>query len=1728
MAPNSRRLIGCFAILGLFAVGPLGWLAGTSYAEERKFVVLLADLPKDAPGAIQLPNPADIRDGYFDKVKNAEPGQSGVRIDSFSEWWEEVSYGDVTVSGDVFGWVQLPWTTRPDNVDGNFVTIPNIELQGGSSFQPGVGESYDWTLRKFKYDLDGAGESLFLGNEAAVDFPGMYHFDPTGFPVWAPGERFVDLNGNGNYDAGVREYWIDKDNDGRLGAKAASFQGLFGANIEYPEDDQQPKLFIGWASNAEWFDSNGDGQWNVDGFVTFEQVATFPYVGGGSRSYVIYRGDWGGTEVWFDRNGDWEPGSRAEPDEQAGETPPATLWRFLIGVHDPDDDGVEYFDEQWNESYDFAEPFEDFMRRWAAGSHSFVQTSATYVRNNYPADTQPFPSDPSINYVEELIARTGNGRYDAPDGWSNNGTVNSSNKLQEVLPLLADTNEANEQRDRSNATTPRPGNYNDVDWYEDFWQERYGTDAPPWRSTIPYLRRFNPGQPIPRRAADAEDPAMPFEPNRGGILMALGFPATKSDGARYGSGDGTVLPNIGDANQGMYDGMAEYDDLPSSIYHAAGDQDFGEVTGPDGNAYWGFDVGPNIPEAPSMPDSRIVAAGPLAYNIHGDGGYDAGNQLNIEYLTWRTNGESSTDLVTEEDFDGDGTVDASVVYYHRDVNLDGMIDLGETPGVPGEFGLPNPHQLHNYCYDMVSGTPPTGANSRYPFNRIRFEEDLVEALDGSVDWDEFLGGPPPFGDTISGVALLSTRTQQDGPDVFQPPAVGGLFGSSLAEELSHPEQVVVGWQFSTSPGNRFIRTRDVVVPGATGREYYKRIRFWGGMGISMNDGRFQSTDPYSDNQNFAQRWTQHEYGHIWEGFPDLYDYDIIEDDPSNIINNPIGAWCIMASGGAVHPVPILKADSGWLTPVDITAALTPAGLTELEIRAWEFDRNKTVFTYENPLYPGEEIWFWRNSPGVMTGGALTRQAFDVRQPAYGMIVMHVDRSANPEGLPPQQRIGDGHFTYLVVQADGLQQLENNENGGDGGDVWPGTSGRTTWNRDTDPPARWHSGQGTGLDIVNIRPKDNSTVVTFRWTPQELPSLSWVQPPGGISVNGRYSLKYFTFDQFGGTTIQFFAHKVIAGQEQSYDGILIGATSKAPGEVNGVFLANIAALEDGTYTFFARLIPGIGSDGNAESWHSTPRGDVNNKGNGQLTVTNVDANISLFERWTISCINAQPPGAERWRVTGSISGQQVNEATTGVAYSSDAELGTDGVVRRALSFLIQPGSLSFKEGDEFNFLTTGLTEHSAAVLVDDGEVVEPEEPDAVARVVSGSTTGLAPLKVVFKHDQSSDPRDAALTFIWDFGDGSPTQSYTDPNAAVEHTFTVPSSLPYTVTLTARNAFGLTDEDTLTVTVQDAAPPTVRASATPSQGERPLRVMFKGDLTTDPNPGTTGLDFVWDFGDGSPLEFTRNVEHTFENAGIYQATLTVTNRPYGKSAFSVLEVRVSGPAADQPPVAGIQVDKRFGNAPLTVNFDAGLSFDPEGGALDYEWDFRDGSPLVEGVVTTAHTFTAVGSYNVTLTVFDDSGQSDSATIVIVVTGGDSTDNRAPVARIVASSLQGPAPFTVTFDATSSSDPEGGNLSYAWDFGDGSEQMLGAIVAHTYTQPRDYTVVLSVSDSFGALGATTITISVTSPVDEQSGQDQPGGLPDGTPGFMSCGVTGMLPLAMTLLGLLGLRRVGVRRPR
>ncbi|TYC21298.1 DUF1349 domain-containing protein [Micromonospora sp. MP36] len=89
------------------------------------------------------------------------------------------------------------------------------------------------------------------------------------------------------------------------------------------------------------------------------------------------------------------------------------------------------------------------------------------------------------------------------------------------------------------------------------------------------------------------------------------------------------------------------------------------------------------------------------------------------------------------------------------------------------------------------------------------------------------------------------------------------------------------------------------------------------------------------------------------------------------------------------------------------------------------------------------------------------------------------------------------------------------------------------------------------------------------------------------------------------------------------------------------------------------------------------------------------------------------------------------------------------------------------------------------------------------------------------------------------------------------------------------------------------------------------------------------------------------------------------------------------------------------------------------------------------------------------------------------------RSPIVKASATPTSGKAPLTVQFSSAGTRDPDGGTLTYAWDFGDGG-QSTEPNPEHTYTANGDYTAKLTVTNpnSKTAVANVRVTVGNTAP--------------------------------------------------
>ncbi len=360
------------------------------------------------------------------------------------------------------------------------------------------------------------------------------------------------------------------------------------------------------------------------------------------------------------------------------------------------------------------------------------------------------------------------------------------------------------------------------------------------------------------------------------------------------------------------------------------------------------------------------------------------------------------------------------------------------------------------------------------------------------------------------------------------------------------------------------------------------------------------------------------------------------------------------------------------------------------------------------------------------------------------------------------------------------------------------------------------------------------------------------------------------------------------------------------------------------------------------------------------------------------------------------------------------------------------------------VTLTVTDDQGATGTDTQQVTVAAPNQAPSAQFSASCTNL---DCSLDATASSDPDGSIASYAWDFGDGN---SGTGKNQT--HSYAAAGT--YDVTLTVTDDQGATGADAQQVTV-------MVANVTPTAGFAPsctnLDCSFDGSASTDPDGSIAS--YAWNFGDGNS-DTGPNPAHSYTAAGTYDVTLTVTD-DMGATGTDTQQVIVT--AANQLPTAVF--------TPTCTNLDCGFdgsaSSDPDGSVQGYAWDFGDGNS--DTGATPSHTYAAAGTYDVTLTVTDDVGATNSDTQQVTV----STANQSPTATFAPSCTD----LDCGFDASASQDPDGSIASYVWDFGDGNTG-TGATPTHTFAAGGTYDVALTVTDDLGATDIDTQQVTVVAP--------------------------------------------------
>lgn len=233
------------------------------------------------------------------------------------------------------------------------------------------------------------------------------------------------------------------------------------------------------------------------------------------------------------------------------------------------------------------------------------------------------------------------------------------------------------------------------------------------------------------------------------------------------------------------------------------------------------------------------------------------------------------------------------------------------------------------------------------------------------------------------------------------------------------------------------------------------------------------------------------------------------------------------------------------------------------------------------------------------------------------------------------------------------------------------------------------------------------------------------------------------------------------------------------------------------------------------------------------------------------------------------------------------------------------------------------------------------------------------QVVFDGTNSYVHTKGTLSAQWDFGDGQTADT-------LKATHRYQEAGRYEAALTVKNQLNpacAPSRDTRLVKVNSQ--PTVKITAADSGCVGETIHFETSGYDTDGDP----LEYYWSFGDGSITKGGTHVSHRYAHGGDYRVSVIVDDEQKTACSTATAQVNVH---INTPPLADAGANLSCCTGKKTA-FDASASLDPDGDRLTYRWDFGDGTKA-EGAVVD-HTYNQSGSFEVTLTVDDNSGTACS---------------------------------------------------------------------------------------------------------------------------------------------------------
>ncbi len=263
--------------------------------------------------------------------------------------------------------------------------------------------------------------------------------------------------------------------------------------------------------------------------------------------------------------------------------------------------------------------------------------------------------------------------------------------------------------------------------------------------------------------------------------------------------------------------------------------------------------------------------------------------------------------------------------------------------------------------------------------------------------------------------------------------------------------------------------------------------------------------------------------------------------------------------------------------------------------------------------------------------------------------------------------------------------------------------------------------------------------------------------------------------------------------------------------------------------------------------------------------------------------------------------------------------------------------------------------------------------------------------------------------------------------------------------------------------------LRADANgPYRGYKDVNISFNGSASG----GKTPYSWNWTFGDGN-TSMQQNPQHAYASTGVFTVSLKVTDADNVSATDTTFAKIITELVADAGgPYYG------YANTDIWFNGSA------VGGEPPYyfSWDLDNGSEFDDAFGNVAHySWDVPGVYNISLKVRDIYWQYSINTTQVTVRMNN-PPNTPDRPSGPANGKTG-AEYSYTISTT---DPEGDQVYYLWDWGDGSISVwdgpytsgMTCEAKHTWTVKNTYNIKVKAKDTLGAESPWSDPLSITMP--------------------------------------------------